>query len=172
MECGDHIWLARYILLRLGEEFGLDVIFDPKPIKGQWNGSGGHLNYSTKETRAEGGIKVIIDDHMPKLAAKHKEHIFIYGKGNEERLTGSYETSSYTKFGFGVANRGASIRIPVTTEKDGKGYYEDRRPASNVDPYLASAILVDTTCLNSKYCNEIIKFYEDFCKGTIRTSDQ
>jgi glutamine synthetase len=74
------------------------------------------LNYSTKETRGKNGFKVITDEHLPKLAAKHKEHIFIYGEGNKDRLTGGYETSSYEKFGFGVGNRGASIRIPVMTE--------------------------------------------------------
>lgn len=99
---------------------------------------------------------------MVKLKDKHKEHIFIYGEGNEDRLTGGYETSSIKEFSFGHANRGASVRIPVMTVNNKKGYYEDRRPASNVDPYLATAILVDTTILNSKYCKEIMDFYKDF----------
>jgi glutamine synthetase len=105
---------------------------------------------------------VILKEHMPKLKEKHCEHIFVYGEGNKLRLTGSYETSSINEFSFGEANRGASVRIPVTTVWGKKGYYEDRRPASNIDPYLVTAIIVDTTVLNSKHCNEICKGYKDF----------
>lgn len=164
MEIGDHMWMSRYILLRLGEEFGVDIIFDPKPIKGDWNGSGGHTNYSTNETRAEGGYEFIIKNHLPKLEEKHEEHIIVYGEGNKLRLSGSYETSDISKFSFGGGNRGASIRIPVMTSSVGKGYYEDRRPASNIDPYLVSCILVDTTCLDSKYCDEIVTNYKKFAR--------
>jgi glutamine synthetase len=90
---------------------------------------------------------------MPKMSAKHKEHLTLYGEGNHERLTGLHETSSMEKFTVGEGNRGSSVRIPVTTMSDGYGYFEDRRPSSNIDPYLASAIIVDTCCLNSKYCD-------------------
>jgi len=101
---------------------------------------------------------------MAKLKEKHMEHILVYGEGNKMRLTGSYETSDISTFSYGEGNRGSSIRIPVGTMKAGKGYYEDRRPASNIDPYLVSCMIVDTTILNSKYCEEIVKAYKRFRK--------
>jgi len=153
--------LARYILLRIGEELGIDVILDPKPIRGDWNGSGCHTNYSTKSTRAEGGYEVI-KKHMVALKEKHLEHIFLYGEGNTYRLTGTHETASHSIFDYKEGGRGSSIRIPVTTLSEGKGYYEDRRPASNIDPYLVSAIIADTTILNSKFCKEIVEAYRRF----------
>ena len=83
-----------------------------------------------------------------KMKLKHEVHIAAYGEGNERRLTGKHETASIDKFSFGVANRGASIRIPRTAEKDGKGYFEDRRPSSNMDPYVVTSRIVKTTILN------------------------
>lgn len=152
IQCGDHMWLSRYILARIGEDFGVSIEFEPKPISnGDWNGSGCHTNVSTNKTRAEGGLKYITDTLMPLLGAKHSEHIVLYGEGNYKRLTGKHETASIDKFSFGVGNRGCSIRIPTYTVNKGLGYYEDRRPASNIDPYLVSAAIVDTTVLNSKY---------------------
>ena len=79
------------------------------------------------------------------------DHIFLYGEGNKHRLTGSHETSSINEFDYHVGHRGASIRVPVMTKEENCGYYEDRRPASNIDPYLVSAMLVDTTCLDNKH---------------------
>jgi len=141
------------------------VNIQPKPInvKG-WNGSGCHTNYSTKSTRSEGGFDVIVE-HCKKLEEAHKAHIEVYGRDNHLRLSGKYETSSLDKFSYGVANRAASVRIPVVTEQDKKGYYEDRRPASNMDPYVVSAILVDTTVLNGKYRDDIVKRYIEFSKA-------
>lgn len=147
IEEGDHLWMSRYIMIRICEIFGVNVTFHPKPMKGDWNGAGCHCNYSTKSMRAPGGLKVI-EEALAKLEVKHQEHIDVYGAGNDERLTGAHETAPITKFSFGVANRGASCRIPRTTDANGCGYFEDRRPASNVDPYLLTGKMVQTTILD------------------------
>ena len=97
--------------------------------------------------RQEGGYTVIIEA-LEKMKLKHKEHIEAYGEGNERRLTGAHETAAYGEFSYGVANRGCSIRIPRETEANNKGYFEDRRPASNMDPYIVTGMLVNTTVLN------------------------
>jgi len=155
--------MARYILQRVCEEFKVDVTFDPKPVKGDWNGSGCHTNFSFESTRKEGGYERIIEA-MGDLAKKQREHIFVYGQDNEKRLTGGHETAYIDKFTYGIANRGSSARIPTGTVKDKKGYFEDRRPAANCDPYLVGSMLVDTTILKGKYGDEIVKAYEAFLK--------
>jgi len=117
-------------------------------------------------------LEYIEKNHLPKLSEKHLEHILVYGEGNKHRLTGSYETSSMLTFSSGKGNRGASVRIPVYTEGLKKGYYEDRRPASNIDPYLVTAILVDTTVLDSKYGDEIVAAYKKFRRSQATTDEE
>jgi len=146
IQSGDDLWMSRYLMIRVCELQGINVSFDPKPIPGDWNGAGCHTNYSTERMRAAGGYTEIIAA-IEKLGKKHAEHIEVYGEGNNRRLTGAHETAPIDKFSYGVANRGASVRIPRTAEAEGCGYFEDRRPASNMDPYVVTSKIFKTTVL-------------------------
>jgi len=159
IDLGDHHWMARFLLQRCGEYFDIDVEFSPKPIKGDWNGTGCHCNYSNKLTMRPGGLEDVLKQ-VKKLDENHSTSIKLYGKTNSERLTGLHETSSMNKFSFGVANRGASVRIPRTTEADGCGYYEDRRPAGDIDPYIVTASIFSITCLDNYGLEELVHHYE------------
>lgn len=142
----DQLWISRYILNKVSEQYNCVISFHPKPYKGDWNGSGGHTNFSTNLMRNQGGIQEIIKA-CDKLATTHKTHMQVYGKYNNERLTGLHETSSIDDFSWGISNRGKSIRIPLNVVKDGCGYLEDRRPSANLDPYMVCNALCESICL-------------------------
>ncbi len=141
---GDHVWVARYLAERNAEKYGLAINLHPKPLKGDWNGSGMHANFSNSTLR-EAGSKEVYDTVCKAFSPVVQEHIEVYGADNDQRLTGAHETQAIDKFSYGVSDRGASIRIPIATVENGwKGWLEDRRPASNGDPYKIAARIVKT----------------------------
>lgn len=150
IDAGDHLSVSRYMLHRVAEKYGYVVSLDPKPIPGDWNGAGCHTNFSTKAMReVDNSLETVMMPMFERLEKAHKEHISRYGVGNEKRLTGHHETASIEQFSWGIANRGCSIRVGNETAKDKKGYFEDRRPASNMDPYVVTSLLFRTCVLDA-----------------------
>lgn len=143
-KAGDEIWIARYLLDRLTEQHHYYIEYHPKPVKGDWNGSGMHANFSNTTLRTCGD-KATYEKICEAFRPVTEEHIEVYGEFNDERLTGLHETAAITDFSYGVSDRGASIRIPIATvEKGWKGWLEDRRPASNADPYKIAGRIIKT----------------------------
>ncbi|MCB1782990.1 MAG: glutamine synthetase beta-grasp domain-containing protein [Alphaproteobacteria bacterium] len=146
LKAADQTWIGRWLLCRVGEEFGITVSFDNKPVKGDWNGAGMHTNFSTNDTRDKSKGRAAIDAAVDALSKKHKQHIALYGAGLSDRLTGLHETCDINTFKAGTADRGCSIRIPQPVAQKGYGYFEDRRPGANADPYLVAARISATVC--------------------------
>ena len=146
----DQMWVARYILARMGEAYGVDIEWRCKPILApfnqplDWNGSGMHSNFSTAYMREVGGQEYF-EALMKAFSDNVAEHIAVYGPDNHLRLTGHHETQAIDKFSYGLSDRGASIRMPIHFIKDGyKGYLEDRRPNSQGDPYQIVSVILHT----------------------------
>lgn len=160
ISAADQLWVSRYLLYRVSEHYGVAVTFMSKPMP-DWNGSGNHVNYSTASTRGEGGLEAIYG-YLDKMKDHHCFFIEVSGYENEKRLTGRHETSSFEKFTYGIADRSASIRIPRLTERAGKGYFEDRRPSANSEPYVYTGVLADFTILEGSKSQSLHDRYLNF----------
>ena len=136
---GDHLWMARYLLYRAGELHGLEISIEAKPERGLERS--GYAYRSTNEMKATARSKKL---HSRWVHLGNRKNTWIW-VGIEDRLTGEHETQRFDQFGYGVSDRGASVRIPWQVARDGKGYLEDRRPNA-MRTYVVATLITNTCC--------------------------
>ena len=130
----DHLILLRFILSRLSENLDIHISLLPKPSEDIDSISYCHTNFSTESMRDSNGY-THIQNSIEKLKQTHSRDLEIYGKTDIE---------IHNNFTTDVTNRNVSVRIPTESKKNNKGYFEDRRPLSNCDPYLVCEALLNS----------------------------